>query len=221
MGITHQVMLTGDRRRAAEVIAREIGIPNVEAELLPEQKLDRVRQLVSQGRTVAMVGDGINDAPALAAASVGIAVAGASDITAEAADVVYLPHSLEKLPRLFEVSRRAMHTAWQNIVLFAGAFNAAGRAGLRHRQAGADRRRLHAPALVVLRDDEFAAAAARGAQPVRDQQIIRLAESSFAAACACGMRLRRFRCRRGVSLGRRPAGNSCDPRLSPLRARWC
>ena len=98
MGIAWQVMLTGDRRRAAEAIAREIGIPNVEAELLPEQKLDRVRQLVSQGRTVAMVGDGINDAPALAAAHVGIAVAGASDITAEAADVVYLPRSLEKLP---------------------------------------------------------------------------------------------------------------------------
>jgi Cu+-exporting ATPase len=123
MGIAQQVMLTGDRRRAAEVIAREIGIPNVEAELLPEQKLDRVRQLISQGRTVAMLGDGINDAPALAAANVGVAVAGACDITAEAADVVYLPHSLYKLPRLFEVSRSAMHTAWLNIVLFAGALN--------------------------------------------------------------------------------------------------
>lgn len=123
MGITYQVMLTGDRRRAAEVIAREIGIHNVEAELLPEQKLDRVRQLTAQARVVAMLGDGINDAPGLAASRVGIAVAGASDITAEAADVVYLPHSLEKLPRLFEVSRRAMHTAWLNIVLFAGVLN--------------------------------------------------------------------------------------------------
>ena len=124
IGITHQVMLTGDRRRAAEVMAREIGIPNVEAELLPEQKLDRVRQFVSDGHTVAMLGDGINDAPALASASVGVAVAGASDITAEAAGVVYMPHSLEKLPELFEVSRRAMQTAWLNIVLFAGALNA-------------------------------------------------------------------------------------------------
>jgi Cu+-exporting ATPase len=122
--IERQVMLTGDRRRAAEVIAREVGIPNVEAELLPEQKLDRVKQLSAQGRTVAMVGDGINDAPALAAAQVGVAVAGASDITAEAADVIFLPHSLEKLPKLFDVSQRAMTTAWQNIFFFAGAVNA-------------------------------------------------------------------------------------------------
>lgn len=123
MEITYQVMLTGDRRRAAEAIAREVGIPNVEAELLPEQKLDRIRQLASQGRFVAMAGEGINDAPALAAAQVGIAVAGASDITAEAADVVYLGHSLEKLPKLFSVSRHAVTTAWQNIILFAGLFN--------------------------------------------------------------------------------------------------
>ncbi|HTM50067.1 MAG TPA: FtsH protease activity modulator HflK [Bryobacteraceae bacterium] len=121
--IGNLVMLTGDRRRAAEAIARELGVTTVEAELLPEEKLERVRQLASQGRSVAMIGDGINDAPALAAAQVGVAVAGAADITAEAADVVYLPHSLEKLPRLFEVSQRAVTTAWQNIFLFAGAVN--------------------------------------------------------------------------------------------------
>ncbi|MGH9657869.1 MAG: FtsH protease activity modulator HflK [Bryobacteraceae bacterium] len=124
LGIKDQIMLTGDRRRAAEAIAREIGIATVEAELLPEQKLDRVKQLGAQGRVVAMVGDGINDAPALAAAEVGIAVAGASDITAEAADVVYLPRSMEKMPALFEVSHRAVNTAWQNIILFAGVVNA-------------------------------------------------------------------------------------------------
>jgi HflK protein len=124
IGVAGQVMLTGDRRRAGEAIAREIGITSVEAELLPEQKVDRVRQLAAQGRTVAMVGDGINDAAALAASSLGIAVSGASDITAEAADVVYMPHSLDRLPKLFEVSQRAMRTAWLNIVLFAGALNA-------------------------------------------------------------------------------------------------
>ncbi len=125
IGITYQVMLTGDRRRAAEVIAREAGIPSVESELLPEQKLARVRELAAQGRSVAMIGDGVNDAPALAAAQAGIAVSGASDITAEAAGVVYLGHSLENLPQLFMVSRRAVATAWQNIIVFAGLFNLA------------------------------------------------------------------------------------------------
>jgi Cu+-exporting ATPase len=126
LDITHQVMLTGDRKRAAEAIAREIGIPVVEAELLPEQKLDRIRHLAAHGRTVAMMGDGINDAPALAAAHVGVAVSGASDVTAEAADVVYLGHSLEKLPELFKVSRRSVAIAWQNIIVFAGVVNLIG-----------------------------------------------------------------------------------------------
>jgi HflK protein len=125
LGIVQQAMLTGDRRRAAEAMAREVGIAVVEAELLPEQKLDYVRRAMAQGRQVAMTGDGLNDAPALAAAHLGIAVAGASDITAEAADVVYMPHSLEKLPRLFEVSRKAVATAWQNIIVFAGVVNVA------------------------------------------------------------------------------------------------
>jgi Cu+-exporting ATPase len=123
LGMTRQIMLTGDRRRAAEAVAREIGIPLVEAQLLPEEKLDHVRRWMAQGNHVAMVGEGLNDAPALAAAHVGIAVSGASDITAEAADVVYLGHSLEKLPKLFDVSRKAVATAWQNIILFAGVVN--------------------------------------------------------------------------------------------------
>jgi Cu+-exporting ATPase len=117
------MILTGDRRRAAEAIAQQTGIPHVEADLLPEQKLDRIRACVQQGRKVGMVGDGINDAPALSFASVGIAVSGAADITAEAADVVYLGHSLERLPKLFEVSRQAVAVVWQNIVLFAGVVN--------------------------------------------------------------------------------------------------
>ena len=123
MQIGRVIMLTGDRRRAAEAIAREAGIGEVEADLLPEQKLARVTQLAGEGCGVAMIGDGINDAPALAAASVGIAVAGASDITAEAADVVYMPHSLDQLPLLFATSRRAVATAWQNMFLFAGLLN--------------------------------------------------------------------------------------------------
>ena len=123
LGIAPLAMLTGDRRRAAEAIARETGIAHVEAELLPEQKLERVRAHAQQGRQVAMVGDGINDAPSLSSAGVGIAVSGAADITAEAADVVYLGHSLERLPKLFEVSRRAVTIVWQNIIVFAGGVN--------------------------------------------------------------------------------------------------
>jgi len=125
IGIPHRLMLTGDRRRAAEAIARQAGIPELEAGLLPEQKVERIRQLAAQNRVVAMIGDGINDAPALASAEVGIAVAGASDITAEAADAVYMPHSLEALPVFFQTSRRAMAAAWQNIILFAGVVNLA------------------------------------------------------------------------------------------------
>ncbi|MFN0167086.1 MAG: FtsH protease activity modulator HflK [Bryobacteraceae bacterium] len=124
MEIFRLILLTGDRRAAAVAMAKESGIEEVDAELLPEQKLERINQLVREGRRVAMVGDGINDAPSLAAAHVGIAVSGASDLAAEAADVVYLPHSLDRLPRLFEVSRQAVQTAWQNIVLFAGVVNA-------------------------------------------------------------------------------------------------
>jgi Cu+-exporting ATPase len=124
LGLGDQIILTGDRKRSAEVIAREAGISHVEADLLPAQKLERVQTLTSFGRHPAMVGDGVNDAPALASATVGIAVSGASDITAQAADAVYLPQSLEMLPEFFRVSRRAVRTAWQNIILFAAIFNA-------------------------------------------------------------------------------------------------
>jgi HflK protein len=124
LGLNDQYMLTGDRRRAAESVAREVGISNVEAGLLPAQKVERIQALIAAGHHPVMVGDGLNDAPSLATADLGIAVSGASDITAEAADVVYLPHSLEKLPEFFRLSRRAVHTAWQNIILFAGVLNA-------------------------------------------------------------------------------------------------
>jgi len=123
LGYEDQRILTGDRKRVAEYVAQEVGVTQVEACLLPVQKVERIQALLAAGRRPAMVGDGLNDAPALAGASVGIAVAGASDITAEAADVVYLPHSLEGLPDFFRISRRAVNTAWQNIIIFAGVLN--------------------------------------------------------------------------------------------------
>ena len=123
LGISPLAMLTGDRRRAAEIIAHQLGVATVEADLLPEQKLERVRAHTQHGRRVAMVGDGINDAPSLASAAVGIAVSGAADITAEAAGVVYLGRSLDRLPDLFAVSRQAVTIVWQNIIVFAGLVN--------------------------------------------------------------------------------------------------
>lgn len=125
-GIQNIILLTGDRRKAADAMARVIGITHVEAELLPEQKLDRIKQLQVQGRKVAMVGDGVNDAPALAAADVGIAISGSgADIAAEAADVVDLNPQISRLPKLFGVSRNAVTTVWQNIIVFAGIVNVA------------------------------------------------------------------------------------------------
>jgi Cu+-exporting ATPase len=125
IGLEDQRILTGDRERVAEYVARQVGVTHVEAGLLPAQKVERIQALLASGHKPAMVGDGLNDAPALASSNVGIAVAGASDITAEAADVVYLPHSLGALPEFFRISRQAVRTAWENIILFAGILNAA------------------------------------------------------------------------------------------------
>jgi Cu+-exporting ATPase len=126
LGIEKVAMLTGDRRRPAEDMAGWLGITEVYAQLLPEEKLEKIRQLQAAGYRVAMVGDGINDAPALAAADVGIALGYTGiDVAADAADIVYLAHSLDKLPVLVEVSRRALRTVGQNIWVFALGTNLA------------------------------------------------------------------------------------------------
>jgi P-type E1-E2 ATPase len=158
--ITHLTMLTGDRKRAAEAIAREVGLRDVVAGLLPEEKLEHIRHAAAHGHNVAMVGDGLNDAPALAAAHVGIAVGGANDITAEAAGVVFLGHSLEALPQLFEVSRRALRTAWQNIIIFAGVVNAVAITAAATGRSRPHRRGSHPPNCILISGAEFPAAAA-------------------------------------------------------------
>jgi Cd2+/Zn2+-exporting ATPase/Cu+-exporting ATPase len=111
------ILLSGDTRRVASAVGAKLGIEEVEAELLPEQKLSRVRELVAQNCVVAMVGDGINDAPALAEASVGIAMGSGTDVAQESADVVLLGNDLARLVETLAVAKRTRGIIWQNFAV--------------------------------------------------------------------------------------------------------
>jgi P-type E1-E2 ATPase len=102
------VLLSGDARAPVEAVARAVGVDRAYSELLPEDKAARVRELQKEGRTVAMVGDGINDAPALAVADVGISLHGGTEVALETADVVLLEAGLAKLPDAFQAADDAM-----------------------------------------------------------------------------------------------------------------
>jgi Cu+-exporting ATPase len=119
------VMMTGDNRTTALAVARRLGIEEVEAEVLPQDKSKVVQKLRAEGRSVAMAGDGVNDAPALAAAEVGIAMGPGSDVAIESAGVTLLHGDLEGLVRARRLSRAVMRNIRQNLV-FAFAYNVAG-----------------------------------------------------------------------------------------------
>ncbi len=119
------VMLTGDNRTTAEAVARRLGITEVEAEVLPEDKQRIVERLKSEGRRVAMAGDGVNDAPALAAAEVGIAMGTGTDVAIESAGVTLLGGDLTGITRARRLSRAVMRNIRENL-FFAFAYNAAG-----------------------------------------------------------------------------------------------
>jgi Cu+-exporting ATPase len=119
------VMLTGDNRTTAEAVARKLGINEVEAEVLPDRKSDVVRRLRQDGRVVAMAGDGVNDAPALAAADVGIAMGTGTDVAIESAGVTLLKGDLTGIVRARRLSRATMSNIRQNL-FFAFIYNAAG-----------------------------------------------------------------------------------------------
>jgi Cd2+/Zn2+-exporting ATPase/Cu+-exporting ATPase len=110
------ILLTGDTASVAESVAEKLGIAKVQAELLPEDKRVRVQHLVDQGRVVAMVGDGINDAPALTAASVGVAMGSGTDVARESADVVLLGNNLARFVDTIAIARQTRRIIWQNFV---------------------------------------------------------------------------------------------------------
>ncbi|MGL6146579.1 MAG: HAD-IC family P-type ATPase, partial [Macrococcoides caseolyticum] len=124
MGI-EVIMLTGDNTRTAQAIASEVGIAEVIAEVLPEDKAEKVKALQAQGRKVAMVGDGVNDAPALALSDIGIAIGTGTEVAIEAADVTILGGELTLIPEAIKLSHATIRNVKQNLG-FAFGYNVIG-----------------------------------------------------------------------------------------------
>ena len=118
-------MLTGDNKKTANVVAKKLGIENVKADVLPDQKYEIIKKLKDKGRIVAMAGDGINDAPALALADVGIAMGTGTDVAMESADMTLIKGDLSGIVRGRQLSKATMKNIRQNL-FWAFAYNSLG-----------------------------------------------------------------------------------------------
>lgn len=122
LGVEHIVMLTGDNELVARRIADEVGIDEVQAELLPEEKVATIEDLVDRHENVAMVGDGVNDAPALATTTLGVAMGGAgTDVALDTADIVLMGDDLSKIPYVVGLGRKTRRTLTVNLAIAFGA----------------------------------------------------------------------------------------------------
>ncbi|GAW98692.1 heavy metal translocating P-type ATPase [Secundilactobacillus mixtipabuli] len=119
-GAKHLVMLTGDNKITAQYVAEQIGLDEVHAELLPEEKVEYIKKFKDQGRTVAFVGDGINDSPAIATAQIGIAMGSGTDVAIETSDVVLMQSSFEALVHAYSLSKKTVINTKENIAIAIG-----------------------------------------------------------------------------------------------------